>query len=323
MRTALALLVVVGLTGSLAACSTSTSDPDASGAASDTCVAAPSGTGSDGVKVTGDFGAEPTVDISSPLTVDATERTVVIEGDGDVVTEGQKAQIDFALYNATSGEQVSSTGYTEDSVQTLSVDESQVLPGIAKTIECSTIGSRVVGVIPPVDSWGETGSTDLGIAATDTIVFVADVVSVSPPALDRADGEDQEPVEGLPTVVLDDDGAPTITIPDADAPTELEIAALKVGDGDVVADGDTVTVNYTGVIWDTGEVFDSSWANGAPVSFATTGVITGFGKALVGQTVGSQVIAVIPPDEGYGEAGSGTIKGTDTIVFVVDILGID
>ena len=80
-------------------------------------------------------------------------------------------------------------------------------------------------------------------------------------------------------------------------------------------------MHYTGVIWATGEVFDSSWTLGEPTSFATTDVIPGFGKALVGQTVGSQVIAVIPPSEGYGEAGSGDlIGGTDTLVFVVDIL---
>jgi peptidylprolyl isomerase len=42
----------------------------------------------------------------------------------------------------------------------------------------------------------------------------------------------------------------------------------------------------------------------------------------VGQKVGSQVVAIIPPADGYGTTGStdGTIKGTDTMVFVIDIL---
>ena len=111
-----------------------------------------------------------------------------------------------------------------------------------------------------------------------------------------------------------------ITVPKTDPPAELEIAVLKQGDGAEVADGASVTVHYTGVIWGTGEVFDSSWPKGAPATFTTEGVIPGFGKALVGQKVGSQVLAVIPPAEGYGEAGQGSIKGTDTLVFVVDIL---
>ena len=111
-------------------------------------------------------------------------------------------------------------------------------------------------------------------------------------------------------------------MPKVDPPTTLTIEALKKGSGKTVSAGDTVTVHYTGVIWASGTVFDSSWKGGKPISFATTGVIPGFGKALVGQKVGSQVIAVIPPGDGYGATppeGSG-IAATDTLVFVVDIL---
>ena len=50
--------------------------------------------------------------------------------------------------------------------------------------------------------------------------------------------------------------------------------------------------------------------------------LVGWDEGLVGQTVGSQILLVVPPDKGYGTSGSsdGTIKGTDTLVFVVDIL---
>jgi peptidylprolyl isomerase len=83
-------------------------------------------------------------------------------------------------------------------------------------------------------------------------------------------------------------------------------------------------VHYTGVIWDSGKTFDSSWDRGAPVDFAIGQgqVIAGWDAGLVGQTVGSQVLLVIPPDQGYGERGQpdAGISGTDTLVFVVDIL---
>ena len=46
----------------------------------------------------------------------------------------------------------------------------------------------------------------------------------------------------------------------------------------------------------------------------------GFTKAIAGQTVGSQVIAILPPADGYGEAGAGTIPPNSTLIFVVDIL---
>ena len=96
-----------------------------------------------------------------------------------------------------------------------------------------------------------------------------------------------------------------------------------------MAEGDTVVVQYTGVNWRTGQVFDASWKHGTRQPFGFTigaspsQVILGWDKGLVGQTVGSRVLLVIPPADGYGKTGSpqAHIKGTDTLVFVVDILG--
>jgi peptidylprolyl isomerase len=105
---------------------------------------------------------------------------------------------------------------------------------------------------------------------------------------------------------------------------------LKKGSGPKVKEGEPVTVHYTGVLWDTKKVFDSSWKSGAPATFPISGVVPGFGKAMVGQTVGSQVIAVIPPADGYGPDGNqqdpntpDQISGTDTMVFVIDILAVN
>jgi peptidylprolyl isomerase len=98
---------------------------------------------------------------------------------------------------------------------------------------------------------------------------------------------------------------------------------LIQGAGDVVAEGATIVVNYEGVNWNTGEVFDSSFDRGSPATFGTAEVIAGFRDGLVGQKIGSRVIIIIPSDLGYGDAGSGElIKGGDTILFVVDILGV-
>jgi peptidylprolyl isomerase len=77
------------------------------------------------------------------------------------------------------------------------------------------------------------------------------------------------------------------------------------------------------VNWNTGEVFDSSFDRGSPATFSTSGVIQGFHDALVGQKIGSRVVVIIPSDLGYGDAGSGDkIGGGDTLVFVIDILGL-
>lgn len=313
MRTAVALVLVAGLVGTLAGCSTATPSPAPEG-----CTA--SGSVSDAVKVTGDFGTQPTVDFEAPLTVESTQRSVSIEGEGKAAATNDLVIVDFAVYNATTGVEIDATDYTAGARPQFTVSEDQLLVGLAKTLECSKAGSRVVGVIPASEAFGEAGSTDLGVGADEGLLFVIDVDTV---ASGVADGEPVEVEDDtLPTVELAEDGTPTITIPDAAPPAEFKLALLKEGDGTVVGEGDTVTVQYQGINWNTKTVFDQSWGKGA-TSFATTGVVPGFAQGLVGQAVGSQVLVVIPPELGYGPSGGtddGSISATDTIVFVIDIL---
>lgn len=281
-----------------------------------------SGSASDSVGVTGDFGAEPVVTFESPLTAADTERTVTIAGTGTEVADTNRlVEVSLIGFSATTGEPIITSGWDNPAASAyIQVDETQELEGLARAVNCAVVGDRVAVVIPPADAFGTAGQTDLGITADDSMVFVLDVKSIVPMT---ATGTDEAPVAGLPTVELADDGAPTITVPDTEAPTELQIETLKTGDGAVVASGDTVALEYTGVLWKNGEEFDSSWANPGLVQFPTTGVVEGFGAAMVGQTVGSQVLAVIPPDLGYGEAGSGDlITATDTLVFVLDIVAV-
>lgn len=320
MRSATTLVLATILVGGLAACSAPAPSANAD------CKPTAAGSVSDAVEVTGDFGAKPKVTIDAPLTTKKTERTVVIEGDGDTAVEGDTVNVDFTLFNGKSGDELTGTEYTEGGTEPFTLDEAQPLPGLVMALECSNIGSRIVGVIAADDAFGDTGQPDLGVGAGEPIVFVADVVSIEEPAtppLPKADGEDQPVEEGFPTVELDADGRPTITIPDTAPPTELQLTVLKKGDGEVVESGANVVVHYVGINWNTKKIFDESWARGEPATFNTGQVIAGFTAALEGQTVGSQVLVVIPPAEGYGEAGSPPdIGGTDTLVFVVDILGI-
>ena len=81
-------------------------------------------------------------------------------------------------------------------------------------------------------------------------------------------------------------------------------------------------VKYTG--WTTdGKQFDSSWDKNTTfdADVSSSGqIIQGWKDGLIGQTVGSQVLLVIPPDKGYGNKASGSIPANSTLVFVVDIL---
>jgi peptidylprolyl isomerase len=258
----------------------------------------------------------PVLDFDKPFGVAETTSLVVEEGDGEDVGPGAAVTFDYLIVNGTDGEQVdSSYGGTPTTVP---IDTAP--PFLTNAIMGVPVGSRVLIAVAPGDGFG--ADEESGLAATDSLLMLVDVKAVSTP-LDRAEGAAVTPAAGLPTVVLDADGAPTITVPDGEAPTELIVQPLIEGTGPVVEAGQSITVHYTGVLYDGGTVFDSSWQNGEPVAFAigTGNVIAGWDKGLVGQTVGSQILLVIPPADGYGEAGSGdTIPPNAALVFVVDIL---
>ena len=324
MRTALSLVVVLGIVGSLAACSTG---PDA---AAD-CTPAKSGKASSSVTVTGDFGKKPTVKIDDPLTAKKTERTVVSAGDGTVARAGYDITAEFSVFNGTTGEAIDATDYDKKPVAWTLDDK--LIVGFTKTLECSTAGSRVVGVIAPEDGIAPANLESLGLTDKDSLVIVADLLTAKKPVkaeapLPKADGADQPLPDGFPDIkvsIADDKiGTPTLTLPGGDAPTELKLAVLKKGDGAEVGKGVDVVVNYTGMNWATQEVFDSSWERGEPSTFNTAEVIPGFTQALEGQKVGSQVLVVIPPVDGYGTAASGSTNALadQTLVFIVDIVGL-
>ncbi|OOB90339.1 FKBP-type peptidyl-prolyl cis-trans isomerase [Rathayibacter sp. VKM Ac-2630] len=320
MRRAFAILAVVGATLGLTACTGGAEE--AAPSASPTPLSCVSdGDASAAVETSGEFATKPVTVFPSPLSVDETERTTVIEGTGDEVVEGDTVLVDYTLYNATSGAEFSASTYASGGRAAFAVDTDQYLSGLVKAVNCAAVGSRVVAVVPPADAFGDAGSADFGVGADDSIVMVIDVEAIVPTT---ATGAPQPPVDGLPTVELAEDGTPTVTIPETDPPAELQLGVLKKGDGQVVADGDSLIVQYQGTVWGTGEVFDQSWGTGTPASFGTGDVIEGFKQALVGQTVGSQVVVVIPPALGYGEAGNANagISGTDTLVFVIDILAV-
>jgi peptidylprolyl isomerase len=117
---------------------------------------------------------------------------------------------------------------------------------------------------------------------------------------------------------------PEVEIPDDQPPAELVIEDLVVGDGDEAQPGQQVSVHYVGVAWSTKAQFDASWDRGQPFAFGLGAgqVISGWDQGVSGMRVGGQRRLTIPPHLGYGDRGAGgVIKGGETLVFVVDLLG--
>lgn len=274
------------------------------------------------VEVAGPEGEKPTLEFQTPFGVSSTESAVLREGTGAPVALGQKVTVEYVAVNGRDAAEFD-TSYGR-SPATFILDESTVIKGFATGLDGVKVGSRVLVAVAPDDGYGPQGGVpDAGIEKDDTLLFVIDVTGAAE-VLKRAAGAPVAPPAGLPTVTLADDGKPTITLPETPAPTELVVQPLITGTGAKVEAGQEITVHYTGIKWPGGEQFDSSWDRGAPATFpiGSGGVIPGWDAGLVGQPVGSQVLLVVPPEQGYGEQGNpqGGISGTDTLVFVVDIL---
>jgi peptidylprolyl isomerase len=118
---------------------------------------------------------------------------------------------------------------------------------------------------------------------------------------------------------------PEVTIPDEAPPAELVVEDLAVGDGTEATAGTQVDVHYVGVSWSTGRQFDASWDRGQTFGFGLGAgqVISGWDQGVQGMRVGGRRRLTIPPHLGYGDRGAGgVIAPGETLVFVVDLLGV-
>jgi peptidylprolyl isomerase len=135
-----------------------------------------------------------------------------------------------------------------------------------------------------------------------------------------------EPVaaDQLPTASGAFGEKPTLTFPATDPVPTLQRVVLSEGTGPLTTAGQTLVTNYLGQVWG-GTVFDNSYDKGSSSVFSigTGAVVPGWDVGLVGVPVGSRVLLNLPPNDGYGMTGNASagITGTDTLVFVVDIVG--
>jgi FKBP-type peptidyl-prolyl cis-trans isomerase len=326
MRRTYKVLTLIALPALLAvsACTSSSGGSSSSTTALPTANASQAAAlGADGdVAVSGAFDKQPTVSIPSATASSNLAAKTLIEGTGPTFNSNSVAIADYTTYlwdgktNKMVGTTYASGGYPQE------MQDSQMLPGLVEGLNGKTQGSRVLVIVPPADAYGSGGDPQEGLSGSDTLVFVIDILGVYPGS-DGVTGTMTQAGAGLPTVT----GAtsPKITIPSSAAPSGLEAKTLIQGSGPVVKAGQYILAQYVGVNWRTGKQFDSSWSRKTPlwteIGAKTPQVITGW-NALEGHTVGSRVLLIIPPADGYGKSGqsSAGIKGTDTLVFEVDIL---
>lgn len=102
----------------------------------------------------------------------------------------------------------------------------------------------------------------------------------------------------------------------------LQYKIIEQGFGEKPKDTDKVSVHYRGTLIN-GEEFDSSYKRGAPATFGVTGVIKGWTEALQLMPVGSKWELFVPSNLAYGNGPRGPGGPNSTLIFQVELLGIE
>ena len=304
-----ALTVLVAVLAGTAGCGGSSSDSS----------------GIDGLTVTGSFGKLPKIKVDG-LKVSSTKSAVLIHGDGPELEDSQSALLRYVIANGKNGKTLQNN-YDDNKPE--SVNVGRETDPISKAIAGQHIGTRIELALPAKQVVGDQGAPQVGLGPDDPLVMVVDLVDSAQGPLTGPKGTEVKPPADAPKVV--EQGGKVTGLDFGSAPkkpsSELQVIPLVKGTGPAVKSGDTITVNYIGTKWGDGNTpFDNSYERGQPTSFTLSkgGLIDGWVTGLEGVKVGSRVMLVVPPKLGYGKAGNPQIgvTGKDTLVFVIDVLGI-
>ncbi|MFJ2746109.1 FKBP-type peptidyl-prolyl cis-trans isomerase [Streptomyces sp. NPDC087440] len=285
-------------------------------------------------KVSGKFGEEPKIDVAKDAK--AADKVVVktlSEGTGAAVTKSDFVRLDFSG-KTMKGQTLGSTWMKQPGadpkaprmqvVQDIA-QPGQMLPSkVMEALAGKKVGSRVEIEGTAKALIGDQLNPQSGITPQDGLVWVVDIVGAK--SFDKkteSKGEQAAVSEGMPEVKADGQKAATFTIPKGEkAPKDLKEQVLIKGTGAEVKAGDGLVAQYTGVKWEDGKKFDSSWDHGGATAFqiGTGAVIKGWDKGLVGKHVGDRVLLSIPAAQAYGGNPQSELA-KNNLVFVVDIVG--
>jgi peptidylprolyl isomerase len=275
----------------------------------------------DGLKVAGAVGRQPTVTIPKSGPGEKLAVRTLHGGKGAKVTDGDLVVANYVGYRWNGGDhRLIASSY--ESGRPAVFPYGRLVTGLNKALEGQRPGGRVMAMVPPSQGYGANGYAPMQIGGGDSLVFVLDVIAAyhngagaQGRSLPQADSK-------LPQVTAA--AAPAMKIPSAAPPAKLQISSVIQGTGQPVRAHQLVVFHDVGQIWRNGKVFESSRDRGRPdsVVVGTGQMLAGWDRAVVGRPVGSRVLVVIPPRDGYGAKGHAAsgITARDTLAFVIDII---
>jgi peptidylprolyl isomerase len=275
--------------------------------------------GLDGVTVQGSTDSKPKVQLEDGYSVDTTRVDTLVKGDGPKVGAQDTVTVDYVGINGRTGQEFDSS-WKNGQPATFSLGPGMI-SGFNKALTGQTVGSRVVAAMPPEDAYPQ-GNPQAGIKSTDSLVFVIDIRGAFP---SQAEGRSVTPPADFPHLLTDPQGLPgqfhsvKTTAP---APEQVVVQPVIQGTGAPIKAGEDVTMTFLGQIYPAGQTLVNTYTQGPQTLPIGQGQPLPCFDELVGQSLGSRVILICPPDSAFGPQGNpqANIKGTDTLIFAVDLL---
>lgn len=246
---------------------------------------------------------------------------VVTPGTGAAVADGSMLGVQYTAFSGVDGRQLETS---PTAGVTLDLSDQDVPEIFRSAVKGQKVGALVL-VTLQANLMHTDASLPKGVGMDDTLLYVLKLASAKAP-LTAATGTAVPPKAGLPTVTMGATAADPakIAVPSPTALKETITQPLITGTGEKVQKGQTVRVTYTGTTWrDPATPFDYSGKSPKKYFEFVAGagnVIKAWDAAVVGQPVGSRLLLIVQPVDGYGDKGNGDIKGDDVMIFVVDIL---
>lgn len=253
------------------------------------------------VTLTGNLGTMPFFNVAPQLTLTGEVARVADEGSGRAVEAGHAVAVHVASFGVASDAIEAST--YEQGPELLLVDEGSLPSPLFDALVTARVGSRVL-FGAPIDG--------------DTKIYSFEVVGTGP-VFDRAEGAAVSPPADMPVITLTDGGEPTMKPAGGDPPGSLAVQTLIKGDGDQIRADSWLVVHYSTWLWDGTEV-ESTWMDDQRMVVRMADAIIGWQEGLAGQTIGSQVLLVVPPDKAFGTEATERVPSGSTVVIVIDIL---
>ncbi|MCM2390377.1 FKBP-type peptidyl-prolyl cis-trans isomerase [Streptomyces albipurpureus] len=265
------------------------------------------------------FGQKPTLAKGEGDPPKQLKVEVISAGKGATLKKGDLAQVNY-LGQEWDEDKPFDNSFDRGQPFDVSIGGGGVIEGWQKALDGQKVGSRLEASIPADLGYGAQGQGD--IKPNATLVFVMDVVSAKSVPVSAKGTEVAQDNKDLPKVGTNTDGkAPKLTIPTSAPPKELVASYILEGTGPALTAKDGVVVKYEAALWKDSKPLGGTYQSDATITWKLDQIpVKGIKDGVIGKKLGSRVMLVIPPGQGFPDAEQQGIPKDATLVFSVDLL---